>query len=184
MDNQPFFLKTIRMLLSMCQRAFIAFCCSLYSNERIMHPLEHTIREAKLFRLKKSLKYCGSQLNVQFPVTITGSHMVELGDNVSLAAYVHIWGGGGVKIGSRVMIGTHTSITSLTHDYYKEVMYNTLIRKPVVIGDDVWIGSNCVILPGVTIGQGSVIGAGSVVTKDVQPRTVGFGIPLESKRER
>jgi acetyltransferase-like isoleucine patch superfamily enzyme len=110
--------------------------------------------------------------------------MVELGDKVSLAAYVHIWGGGEVSIGDRVMVGTHTSITSLTHNYQEEEMYNTVVRKPVIIEDDVWIGSNCVILPGVKVGQGAVIGAGSVVTKDIHPHSVVFGVPAQPRRER
>jgi len=49
--------------------------------------------------------------------------------------------------------------------------------KPVVIEDDVWIGTNTIILPGVSIGRGSVIGAGSVVTKDIPPMVVAAGNP-------
>jgi acetyltransferase-like isoleucine patch superfamily enzyme len=51
--------------------------------------------------------------------------------------------------------------------------------RPVIVEDDVWIGTRAVILPGVRIGYGSVIGAGSVVTKDVPPMTVVAGIPAK-----
>ena len=51
--------------------------------------------------------------------------------------------------------------------------------KPVTIGNDVWIGGNATVLPGVTIGQGSVVAAGAVVTKDVPPRTLVGGVPAK-----
>ena len=51
--------------------------------------------------------------------------------------------------------------------------------KPVTIGDNVWIGGNAVVLPGVTIGSNSVIGAGSVVTRDVPPWSIAVGNPCK-----
>lgn len=51
---------------------------------------------------------------------------------------------------------------------------------PVRIGNDVWIGANVVVLPGVSIGNDVVIGAGSVVTKDIPDHSIAFGVPLQS----
>jgi acetyltransferase-like isoleucine patch superfamily enzyme len=82
------------------------------------------------------------------------------------------------------MVGSHTAISSITHDYSAEVMYGTVVLKPVVIGDDVWISAHAVILPGVTIGDGAVIGAGCVVTKDVLPRAIVVGVPGRVMCER
>ena len=56
--------------------------------------------------------------------------------------------------------------------------------RPVVIGDDVWIGGNCMIMAGVTIGEGAVIAGGAVVTKDVEPYSIVGGIPARLIRYR
>ena len=55
--------------------------------------------------------------------------------------------------------------------------------KAVTIGINVWIGGNCTILPGVTIGDNSVIGAGSVVTKDVPANVLAYGNPCQLKKK-
>ncbi len=131
-----------------------------------------------------NLRRCGARLSLQFPLTITHPESVELGDNVSLAAFVHIRGKGGVQIGNKVMVGAHTSISSLTHDYIAEDMYNSLVAKPVVIEDNVWVGSNCVIMPGIRIGTGAVVGAGSVVTKNVDTNSIVYGVPAQHVKYR
>lgn len=74
-------------------------------------------------------------------------------------------------------IGSHTAITTLTHDHTREIMQATSVKEPVIIHDDVWIGAHCVIMPGITIGQGAVVGAGAVVTKDVEPHAIVAGVP-------
>jgi acetyltransferase-like isoleucine patch superfamily enzyme len=120
---------------------------------------------------------CGKRLQVQRPFVIVAPRQVHIGDDVALAAFLHIWGAGGVMIGNRVMIGSHTAITSVTHDYSLRTMRDSLIMKPVVIEDDVWIGAHCTILPGLRIGHGAVVGAGAVVTRDVPPEAIVAGVP-------
>lgn len=124
-------------------------------------------------------------VQIDFPVKFKGKENIAIGDYVSINAFVHIWGQGGVKIGNRVMIATHTGITSLTHDHSKENMrFAPIIAKPVIIEDDVWIGSNASIMPGVTIGKGAVIGAGAVVTKDVPTLAIVGGVPAKVLKYR
>jgi acetyltransferase-like isoleucine patch superfamily enzyme len=91
---------------------------------------------------------------------------------------------GGVNIGDRVMIGSHVAITSLTHDYTAVAMNGTSLARPIVIEDDVWLGTHCVILPGVRVGCGAVVAAGAVVTKDVPPYTVVAGVPARLLKRR
>ena len=134
--------------------------------------------EIRIYLFSLDLKKFGKRSWIKFPVTFEGKDFIEIGDDVSINSFVHIWGHGGVKIGNRVMIAKHVAITSLTHDYtYENMRFAPIIAKPVIIEDDVWIGSNAVINPGVTIGKGAVIGAGAVVTKDVAPYAIVVGVP-------
>ncbi|HLJ69253.1 MAG TPA: acyltransferase [Chloroflexota bacterium] len=132
---------------------------------------------AKVASLRRALKGCGTSTSFSFPLTIMNPESVEIGDEVSIISFVHIWGAGGVVIGDRTMVGSHCAITSVTHDYGATEMYRTVVTAPVVVGRDVWIGAHAVILPGVRIGDGAVVGAGSVVTRDVPAGAVVAGVP-------
>lgn len=83
----------------------------------------------------------------------------------------------GLNIGKSVCFGTEVMIWTLHHDY-NDIDFKA-VGGEVNIGDYVWLGSRCVILPGITIGNGAVIAAGAVVTKDVLPFTVVGGIPAK-----
>lgn len=135
-------------------------------------------------KLRKKLKQSYTGLSIQHPVIIEHPEKVEIGREVTIAAYLHIWGGGGVKIGDRVMIGSHVAIASETHDPEAHPMNQTFVRAPIRIEDDVWIGAHSVILPGVVIGKGAVIGAGAIVTREVLPFTVVAGVPAKELRKR
>lgn len=126
------------------------------------------------------MRFCGKNVSFEFPLVIHGTENISLGDNVVINAFVHIWGNGGVEIGKNTMIASHVSITSLTHD--KNVLpYNSLtISKSVKIGENVWIGSHSVILPGVTIGDNAIIGAGSLVNRSVNEGDIVAGIPAKT----
>lgn len=81
-----------------------------------------------------------------------------------------------VTMGNNVMIGPHTLITSVGHPLSPAARRKHMgIAKPVKIGNDVWIGGNVTILPGITIGNNVVVAAGAVVTKDV-PETAWLAV--------
>jgi acetyltransferase-like isoleucine patch superfamily enzyme len=87
-----------------------------------------------------------------------------------------------IEIGKRCLIAANCQIIdSSGHDLSFENVENRINTKgdchPIVIEDDVWIGANTIVLPGVRIGRGSVIGAGSIVTKDVPPMVIAAGNP-------
>ena len=103
---------------------------------------------------------------------------IFLGKNITMNYNVTILDIRKVTIGDYTMIGPGTLITSVGHTLSPKGRRSHLsFAKPVTIENDVWIGGNVVILPGITIGRGSVIGAGSVVTKDIPPFSVAVGSP-------
>lgn len=89
-----------------------------------------------------------------------------------------------VYIGDHVMIGPNTLITTVNHplDPLKRRKYMAT-AEPVTIGNDVWIGGNVTILPGVKIGNNVVVGAGAVVTKDIPDNSLALGVPARVVRE-
>ena len=89
---------------------------------------------------------------------------------------------GPVTIGSHVNLAQGITVTALNHNFSdttKRIDEQGVTTTPVTIGDDVWIGANAVILPGVTIGTHCVVAAGAVVTKDVPDCCVVAGVPAK-----
>ena len=89
---------------------------------------------------------------------------------------------GPVTIGNDVMLAQNITISGLNHGY-EDVNISPSkqkeVKKPIFIADDVWIGANSVITPGVTLGKHCIIGAGSVVTKNIPEFTVAVGNPAK-----
>lgn len=116
----------------------------------------------------------------------TGRNLI-IGDDVDLATGVLVTTDGGVTIGARTLVGYGTKILSSNHVVPKmpgKIFNSGHEKRAVIIGCDVWIGANCVILPGVEVGDGAVIAAGSVVTKNVAPAVIVGGVPARVIRER
>lgn len=89
-----------------------------------------------------------------------------------------------VTIGDNVYIAPNVSLYTAAHPIDYEIRNKDLeYALPITIGNNVWIGGNVVINPGVTIGNNVVIGSGSVVTKDIPDNVVAFGNPCATKRE-
>ena len=101
---------------------------------------------------------------------------IKIGKNVFINACCRFQDQGGIEIGDGSLIGHNTTIATLNHDF-NPLKRQNLTPSPVKIGKNVWIGSDCTILPGVTIGDGAIIGAGSVVTKSIPANTIAVGNP-------
>ena len=89
---------------------------------------------------------------------------------------------GPVTIGHHVNLAQGITVTALNHNFddpKKRIDEQGISTKPVVIEDDIWIGANAVILPGVTIGHHTVVAAGAIVTKDVPPHSLVAGVPAK-----
>lgn len=88
-----------------------------------------------------------------------------------------------VHIGDGAFIAPGVCISCAGHGIHPDDRMEYVTAKPINIGKKVWIGANCVILPGVSIGDGSIIGAGSVVTKDIPENVIAVGNPCKVLRE-
>jgi len=106
---------------------------------------------------------------------------IFIGEDARVNRRVILWAGPNSKvvIGDKSMISPGTFITSSNHGIRAEIPMKEQPgdEKDVIIGSDVWVGANCIILPGVTINDGAVIGAGSVVTKDIPENAIAMGNP-------
>jgi len=112
---------------------------------------------------------------------------INIMNNVFFGEYVIIYGHGGITIGPNTLIAMHTCIVTSNHTIPakgKLIRNHPDISLPVSIGEDVWIGANCSILGGVTIGNGAVIGAGSVVTKSIPAYAIAVGNPAKVVKYR
>jgi acetyltransferase-like isoleucine patch superfamily enzyme len=120
-------------------------------------------------------------------VTVFPPLYSDFGKNITLGERIFINSGckfqdqGGVVIGDDCLIGHNTVFATLNHDLTPSRRAD-MHPAPIVIGRNVWIGSNATILPGVTIGDDAVVAAASVVTKDVPAKSIVVGSPARVVR--
>ncbi|GLS82864.1 hypothetical protein GCM10007894_08410 [Paraferrimonas haliotis] len=178
MSKKLFFLAVQIVAIGMCFFKWLnlkVFRSDLFYNARIV-----------------SYKFLGAQIEngsiIERSVSLRGCNNIKIGENcflgdrVCVVAYDET-----VIIGDCVLIAAGTSLISRSHNYDNEKVFinnQGYANAPIVIGDDVWIGFNCIILAGVTIGKGAVIAANSVVTKDVEEYCVVGGTPAKFIKRR
>ena len=92
-----------------------------------------------------------------------------------------LYGQGGITIGDNFHSAQNLTILTQNHNWNGQALpYDkTIIKKPVIIKDNVWIGLNVIVLPGVTIGEGAIIQAGSVVSRNVPDLAIAGGNPIQ-----
>ena len=107
--------------------------------------------------------------------------LVRMGNNCSISNNCFLSGWtSGITLGDNVMIAPNCVIVSFNHGYQDiqtPMIDQPWVGEPVFIEDDVWIGANCTIIMGVTIGKGSIIAANAVVSKDIPPYSIVGGVP-------
>ena len=103
---------------------------------------------------------------------------ISVSEGVFINACCHFQDLGGITIGEGCQIGHNVVFATLNHELSPQTRKYTR-PAPIVLGKNVWIGSNATILPGVTIGDNAVVAAGAVVAKDVDANTIVGGVPAK-----
>lgn len=149
------------------------------------NQLKPTQFKEKQKYMREVFASCGENCYIELPFYANwgGSH-IYMGSGVYANFNFTVADDGNVYIGDRVMFGPNVTIATANHPINPELRARGLqYNKDVYIGENVWIGANTVIVPGVRIGKNTVIGAGSVVTKDIPENMVAVGNPCKVLRE-
>ncbi|KAJ5025546.1 galactoside O-acetyltransferase [Bipolaris maydis] len=130
--------------------------------------------------LKEVIGHLGDDVFIEPPFNIDYGCNISIGPRFFANFNLTILDCSLVTIGARCMFGPNVSIFAATHETEVQSRRDNIeYGRPVVVGDDCWIGGNVVILPGVTIGRGVTVAAMSVVTKDVPDFSVVMGQPAK-----
>lgn len=133
--------------------------------------------------IRKMIGSIGSEYIIHSPFRCDFGTQISIGENFVGNFNLTILDEAEVTIGNNVFIGPNVSIYTVVHALNARQRNKGVMRSlPVHIGDNVWVGGDVTILPGITIGDNAVIGAGSVVTKDVPPSVLAFGNPCRVLR--
>lgn len=136
---------------------------------------------------KSFVRKMGKNVIIMSSCMIQTPSGIEIGDNVIINHNTTISGQASLKIGNYVMIGPNCNILTSLHGFETithPIMYQKLTYGSVTIGDDVWLGANVVVLPGVTLEKGAIVGANAVVTKNVKAYAIVGGVPAKLIRYR
>ena len=151
-------------------------------------PRLDAIKRLRGWHYRALLEYTGKNLRVAQGVRINNPSLVSVGDGVYLGDGVQLYAWDErIVIGSNVLVAAGVRMITRKHgfaDIGRPMADQGYNNAPIVIEDDVWIGFQAIILPGVTVGRGAIVGAGAVVTRDVKPYCIVGGVPARLIRER
>ncbi len=165
----------------------------LYWLHRLLYRMSNWNRLDVIKRLRGwhysgLLAHAGAGLRVAEKVMINNPSMVYVGDHCYLGTGVQLYPWNErITIGNNVLVAAGVRMITRKHGFAeldRPMSAQGYDNAPIIIEDDVWIGFQAVILPGVTIGQGSIVGANAVVTKDVEPHSIVGGVPARLIRKR
>lgn len=187
--NNPKKASQLRVLkLSFDSMSNISNESSIYYLDKLQINSHVTIKEHALinYPLTSNHKYTliiGERSYIgQFSQLSPQDGFIKIGANCTIHPFCVLLGEGGITIGNDVRIATSTIIASANHifkDRDVPIWKQGMNAKGIRIADNVWIGANCTILDGVTIGNGAVIAAGAVVNKDVDEYCIVGGVPAK-----
>ena len=127
------------------------------------------------------LAECGRGLNLHARVSVGSGRHIHAANNVGVGRGTTFNGRGEVYLGPHLTMGPECLFITGSHEAHsrRPLREQAAIRRPIRIGEDVYLGARVIVLPGVTVGDGAVVGAGAVVSRDVEPYTIVAGNPIQ-----
>ena len=130
--------------------------------------------------IRKLFRKTGEEFNIESPFFCDYGFNITIGENFYANHNLVILDGAEVIFGDNVFIGPNVGIYTAGHPIDVELRNNGIeYAKTIKIGNNVWLGGNVCIMPGVTIGDNVTIGGGAVVTKDIPSNVTAFGNPCK-----
>ena len=164
---------------------------SHYFNLRVNKYFYNNILETGLrIEYPKNLELgSGSYFGFDCKIYASEFSKVKIGSGCEFNSNVMInaRGRGSIFIGNNVLIGPNVVLRSSDHSFVslsEKISEQGVEDGYIIVKDNVWIGSNCVILKNITIGEGSIVAAGAVVTKDIEPYSLVGGVPAKIIKKR
>lgn len=155
------------------------------------------IKKGKRVKIGRGTRFLSANIFLDDGVLIKSNCTLRGNICIGKESVLHEWCEvvGKVSIGKYCAIARNTVLQSPNHPTFKAGLQGRLYEQkvgkklgifyePIEIGNDVWLGTRCIVLGGVNIGDGAIIGAGSIVTKDVEPYSIAVGNPAVHKKYR
>ena len=145
------------------------------------------VRHLRLARWQTLGVGVGDTVRFSDHVKILGTQKLSIGDRSKILNHVILDARGGLEIGADTQIGFESILLTSSHrfeDMARPVADQGMTQRTIRIGDDVWLGTRVIVLPGVTIGDHAIVGAGSVVTGDIPANAIAAGNPARILRQR
>lgn len=154
-------------------------------SRRLTHVINTTQdRDERVAAIRELMGRIGEHFYIAPPFYCDYGSNIYIGENFGMNYNCVFLDSCPITIGNNVMMGPGVNLITASHPLDAEVrIAGYEIGKPVTIGDNVWLGANVVVNPGVTIGENTIIGSGSVVTKDIPANVVAVGNPCRVLRE-
>lgn len=169
-------------------RSFYLFIYYLIGQHLPMQPFPgyKFFYKVRYFLVKRIVKKCGKGVVVKDKCYFGNGQRLTIGDRTQLGQNAQL--GGEIHLGDDILMGPDIVIMATSHAIDRlDIPINqqgATEERPVKIGNDVWIGTRAIIMPGVEIGDHSIVASGAVVTKSFEPYSVIGGVPAKLIKKR
>jgi len=170
-------IKTLSLLLSFMPLVIRKFLyeCTVFIPTKVGVFLRYCV-------VSSITKDIGDNVYIGRYVVLKNIENLSIGNNVSIHEFCYIDAIGHIKIGSDVSIAHRSSLVSFEHGYSdrsKPIKYNEIIKKEIIVDDDVWLGAGCIVLGGAVVSERVVLAAGTVYKLQGESNNIYGGVPAK-----